>query len=303
MNKTFKYKGFVCYWDKEKECYDLYTKEEWGYGKGYRTPEWEDVSGIDECKEWVDGYWEDNKQYYGMNESVTYKSDPNWIGDADNFDEDFENKYFPKITPKKVLQYNGKYFCYDNGTLYMIYKNEDEIKAVGGVRKAPWRVMDSIGLSKEDWEEGPEYWMQQYADQFDDESAALMDNFLKYEFKESRQLKINRLTENDAPMVGVELTPIPGKEDVLDSILRLIQDERCSIKNYLAAVDDATPMLSYENLQVINEIISDEQQHVKLLSKMYDNLAQERYKNLEQEDIADLLYKPETDGELQIIEL
>ena len=145
--------------------------------------------------------------------------------------------------------------------------------------------------------------MQQYADQFDDESAALMDNFLKYEFKESRQLKINRLTENDAPMVGVECPPTDGKEDVLDSILRLIQDERCSIKNYLAAVDDATPMLSYENLQVINEIISDEQQHVKLLSKMYDNLAQERYKNLEQEDIADLLYKPETDGELQIIEL
>lgn len=38
MNKTFKYKGFVCYWNKE-ERYELYSKEEWGYGKGYRTPE------------------------------------------------------------------------------------------------------------------------------------------------------------------------------------------------------------------------------------------------------------------------
>ena len=37
MNKTFKYKGFVCYWNKE-ERYELYSKEEWGYGKGYRTP-------------------------------------------------------------------------------------------------------------------------------------------------------------------------------------------------------------------------------------------------------------------------
>lgn len=38
MNKTFKYKGFVCYWNKEEERYELYSKEEWGYGKGYRTP-------------------------------------------------------------------------------------------------------------------------------------------------------------------------------------------------------------------------------------------------------------------------
>ena len=58
MNKTFKYKGFVCYWNKEEERYELYSKEEWGYGKGYRTPEW-DAGTVDECKEWIDGYWED----------------------------------------------------------------------------------------------------------------------------------------------------------------------------------------------------------------------------------------------------
>ena len=27
MNKTFKYKGFVCYWNKEEERYELYSKE------------------------------------------------------------------------------------------------------------------------------------------------------------------------------------------------------------------------------------------------------------------------------------
>ena len=137
----------------------------------------------------------------------------------------------------------------------------------------------------------------------DEESAALVDNFLKYEFKESRQLKINRLTENDVPMVGVECPPTDGKEDVLDSILRLIQDEREAIKGYLLAVDSAMPIFSYENVQIINEIIADEQQHIKLLSKMYDNLAQERYKNLEHEDVADLLYKPEDSGKLEIIEM
>lgn len=300
MNKTFKYKGFVCYWNKEEERYELYSKEEWGYGKGYRTPEW-DAGTVDECKEWIDGYWEDEDNE--LDESISYKGDPNWIGDAENFDEDFENKYFPKINPKKVLQYNGKYFCFDNGTLYMIYKNEDEIKFLGSESKTPWRVMDSIGLSKENWEDNPEYWMSKYAGEVDEESSNLIGDYLKYEFKESRQLKINRLTENDVPMVGVECPPTDGKEDVLDSILRLIQDEREAIKGYLWAVDSAMPIFSYENVQIINEIIADEQQHIKLLSKMYDNLAQERYKNLEHEDVADLLYKPEDSGELEIIEM
>ena len=185
----------------------------------------------------------------------------------------------------------------------MIYKNEDEIKFLGSESKTPWRVMDSIGLSKENWEDNPEYWMSKYAGEVDEESSNLIGDYLKYEFKESRQLKINRLTENDVPMVGVECPPTDGKEDVLDSILRLIQDEREAIKGYLLAVDSAMPIFSYENVQIINEIIADEQQHIKLLSKMYDNLAQERYKNLEHEDVADLLYKPEDSGKLEIIEM
>lgn len=64
--KTFKYKGFVCYWNKEEEHYEIYTKEEWSYGKGNRYPEW-DAGSVEECKEWIDGYWEDNEKYYGEN--------------------------------------------------------------------------------------------------------------------------------------------------------------------------------------------------------------------------------------------
>ena len=279
MNKTFKYKGFVCYWNKEEERYELYSKEEWGYGKGYRTPEW-DAGTVDECKEWIDGYWEDEDTE--ITEAVDFKHDPNWEGNAEDFDEAFENKYFPKIKPKKVWTYKDKYFCFDNGILYLIYKNEDEMKAVGGYAKAPWRVMDSINLSTEEWEEDPQYWMSKYAGDIDAEGDALVQDFLKYEVKESRKLNEN---EEAAPMVvGTEYVTTGEGQDALDGILYLIQQERGTIKSYLSAVDTMVPMLNYDELQIINEIIADEQQHVKLLSKLYDNLAQDRYKDLPKEE-------------------
>ena len=31
----------------------LYSKEEWGYGKGYRTPEW-DAGTVEECKDYIE---------------------------------------------------------------------------------------------------------------------------------------------------------------------------------------------------------------------------------------------------------
>jgi len=48
-------------------------------------------------------------------------------------------------------------------------------------KDAPWRELDSIGLSKDDWNEDKEYWMDQYLNDINSEAEALATDFIKYE--------------------------------------------------------------------------------------------------------------------------
>lgn len=54
MKKKQTYKGFVIQEDGEGR-YNLYTKEEWSQGNGYRYPE-HDTCTIEEAKEFIDDY-------------------------------------------------------------------------------------------------------------------------------------------------------------------------------------------------------------------------------------------------------
>lgn len=51
--KLMTYKGWVI--APEGRDFLIYSKEEWAYGKGYRTPEWYGGS-IQECKDFIDSY-------------------------------------------------------------------------------------------------------------------------------------------------------------------------------------------------------------------------------------------------------
>lgn len=59
---TKQYKGFVIaettvntYHNPSNYKFQLYTKDEWSYGYGYRTPEWE-CDNLKEAKEFIDCY-------------------------------------------------------------------------------------------------------------------------------------------------------------------------------------------------------------------------------------------------------
>lgn len=41
-----------------------------------------------------------------------------------------------------------------------------------------WQVVDSTGLSKENWEENPEYWVEQYDSELTEECQYLIQEFL-----------------------------------------------------------------------------------------------------------------------------
>jgi hypothetical protein len=56
MKKIRTYKGFVIAYDKETASYQVFTKDEWAYGKGYRTAEWEGCTSLAEAMQWIDSY-------------------------------------------------------------------------------------------------------------------------------------------------------------------------------------------------------------------------------------------------------
>lgn len=84
----------------------------------------------------------------------------------EDYDKEFLDKYNPivDITNKKrytYKKYDNKEFVYDNenALLIWVYKDEDEIKELGKAN-TPYRELDAIGLSRDNWEESPEYWLE-----------------------------------------------------------------------------------------------------------------------------------------------
>lgn len=79
------------------------------------------------------------------------------------------NKYFPVVSIKG-RKYSSKYidgdyrFIYntENATLVCIFRTPEEIDALGK-KKAPWRVLDAAGLSRGEWNDNPQYWVDFYA--------------------------------------------------------------------------------------------------------------------------------------------
>lgn len=55
MKKRFTYKGFTCIWDKDKQCYLIFTKDEMEQPKDFRNVEMECETEI-LCKEFIDSY-------------------------------------------------------------------------------------------------------------------------------------------------------------------------------------------------------------------------------------------------------
>lgn len=55
MKKVKQYKGFVIAYCEEEECFYIYTKDEWSFGKYFRYPEHE-AGTIEEAINFIDSY-------------------------------------------------------------------------------------------------------------------------------------------------------------------------------------------------------------------------------------------------------
>jgi adenylate cyclase class IV len=83
----------------------------------------------------------------------------------------------------KVYEYEGSHFRYNYERCLLEYVSledvdiDDRNEIVVTKRETP-EVIDSIGLSKENWKDNPEYWIEEYSDQITEECHYLAQEFM-----------------------------------------------------------------------------------------------------------------------------
>ena len=80
-----------------------------------------------------------------------------------------------QVSGEKLFGYR---YNYERSTLEHVSKLEigfDENNKVVDVVLDDWKAIGSVGLSKEDWEDGPEYWVDYYSSEIDEELYATLD--------------------------------------------------------------------------------------------------------------------------------
>lgn len=101
----------------------------------------------------------------------------------------FNDKYFPRVDINNTSRYDtaefkNKFFAYDkkNNVLIYLFKDDEEVSEMGW-DKAPWRELDSAGLSSDNWndKESREDYLHAYTFDLDSESSYLVQDFIDNE--------------------------------------------------------------------------------------------------------------------------
>lgn len=101
----------------------------------------------------------------------------------------FNDEYFPRVDVKNRTKYSQLYkfkdktFIYDkiNSVVIYLFKDDEELPALG--KDAPWRELDSVGLSAENWNnvESRDEYLAQFVDDLDAEASYYANEFIKNE--------------------------------------------------------------------------------------------------------------------------
>lgn len=103
-------------------------------------------------------------------------------------DTEFNDKYFPRVdlNDDNIHYYklDGSEYAYDmkNAVVMFLFKDEDEVEHFG-IDEAPYRVLDTVGLSRDNWNDRAERdeYLRGYKQDLDDESSYLVQDFIQNE--------------------------------------------------------------------------------------------------------------------------
>ena len=125
----------------------------------------------------------------------------------------FNDKYFPRVDINNTSRYDtaefkNKFFAYDkkNNVLIYLFKDDEEVSEMGW-DNAPWRELDSAGLSSDNWndEEARNDYLYQYTFDLDSESSYLAQDFIDNElpYYQNKNESLNKsLNEGLSPQKG-----------------------------------------------------------------------------------------------------
>lgn len=154
-SNVFNVTGYGCDDILKIKCKDLCNKVDWIFPYGWRS-------------------------YATKANLVTEEYDPK--------DTEFNDKYFPRVdlNDSNIHYYklDNDEFAYDmkNAVVMFLFKDGDEVEHFG-VDKAPYRVLDTVGLSRDSWNDKPERdeYLRGYKQDLDDEASYLVQDFIKNE--------------------------------------------------------------------------------------------------------------------------
>lgn len=103
-------------------------------------------------------------------------------------DTEFNDKYFPRVdlNDDNIHYYklDSSEYAYDmkNAVVMFLFKDEDEVEHFG-IDEAPYRVLDTVGLSRDNWNDKAERdeYLRGYKQDLDDESSYLVQDFIQNE--------------------------------------------------------------------------------------------------------------------------
>ena len=137
-----------------------------------------------------------------------------------NFDPtEFNDKYFPRVDLSnkaryKYYKYKGKEFAYDTQDAVVIYlfRDDDEIETLGN--KAPYREMDAVGLSRNNWrnKEVRNEYLDEYLYDLDSYASYAADEFVKNELPLYQKESADIVEEDE------EIVEIGDEDDILDDL-------------------------------------------------------------------------------------
>ena len=193
----------------------------------------------------------------------------------------FNDKYFPRVDVNNTSRYDttefkDKFFAYDkaNNVLIYLFKDDEEVSEMGW-DNAPWRELDSAGLSSDNWndKESREDYLHAYTFDLNSESSYLVQDFIDNElpYYQSKNEALSSFEDLENPIsedslaAPIQEGPQAGLASVVNS---LIVDEYEAIDGYTSAIATARAE-GYEDVaKVLEDISSEESVHVGQLQEI-----------------------------------
>lgn len=198
------------------------------------------------------------------------------------------DKYFPRVDINNTSRYDTaefehKFFAYDkkNNVLIYLFKDDEEVSEMGW-DNAPWRELDSAGLSSDNWndEEARNDYLHQYTFDLDSEASYLAQDFIDNE--------------------------LPHYQNKNESLSKSLNESNNAVydmyKNqYKNLLQDIKYVLNSDNIEDIRAY-DKESQGEYILSKLFDSRMNKQNMSFEdaKEDVIDFLYRTRADAKSEL---